>query len=114
MEEKINIQLIRDKLEAEHKELSRQIEEENARLGTREASNPDRADLAQDYSSQERRTAFLSQMEEQLEELESALNRLDEGTYGKCVNCGEQIAPARLEALPHALYCVECKSKLEG
>lgn len=114
MEEKLDIQLIRNKLEDEQTKLSARIEEESARLSSREASNPDRTDLAQDYSSQERRTAFLSQMEEQLEEVESALNRLEEGTYGKCIHCGKPIAPARLEALPHALYCVDCKSKMEG
>lgn len=114
MAEKFDIQLIRDKLEEEQKKLNESVDKERARLSSREASNPDRTDLAQDYSSKERRTAFLSQMEEQLDEVESALNRLEDGTYGKCLNCGKQIASARLEALPHTLYCVECKSKMEA
>ncbi len=40
--------------------------------------------------------------------IRAALRRIDEGTYGTCVNCGEPIAPARLEAVPHAARCIAC------
>ena len=40
------------------------------------------------------------------EEIDAALARLDAGTYGRCVDCGNDIAPARLEALPWTAYCV--------
>ena len=43
-----------------------------------------------------------------LAEIEAALGRLDDGTYGTCARCGEPIAPARLEARPTALTCVAC------
>jgi RNA polymerase-binding protein DksA len=42
--------------------------------------------------------------------IEHALSRLDDGTYGTCERCGEPIAPARLEAIPHARYCVSCSA----
>jgi DnaK suppressor protein len=45
----------------------------------------------------------------QLTETEAALRRIDEGSYGCCVNCGEQIPLPRLEALPAARYCVPCQ-----
>ena len=38
----------------------------------------------------------------------AANTRIDAGTYGRCDRCGETIAPARLEALPHTRHCVSC------
>lgn len=46
-------------------------------------------------------------------ETETALQKLDEGTYGICDDCGRAIHPDRLEALPAAVLCVECKRKEE-
>ena len=48
-----------------------------------------------------------------LAEIDAALRRIEEGTYGICVNCGAQIAPERLEAVPWATLCIECKRKEE-
>jgi DnaK suppressor protein len=45
--------------------------------------------------------------------IDSALARIDAGTYGVCVNCGAQIAPERLEAMPWATLCIDCKRKEE-
>ena len=45
--------------------------------------------------------------------IDSALNRIEGGTYGTCVNCGAQIAPERLEAMPWATLCIDCKRKEE-
>jgi RNA polymerase-binding transcription factor DksA len=45
--------------------------------------------------------------------LSAALDRLNEGTYGVCVECAELIAPARLEALPEVETCVRCQAGLE-
>ena len=45
--------------------------------------------------------------------LSSALDRLDSGEYGTCVECGEDIAPARLRAMPEVETCVTCQEKLE-
>ena len=47
-------------------------------------------------------------------QISAALNRLDAGTYGRCIRCGEQIAPARLAVLPHAAACIECQSHADG
>ena len=48
-----------------------------------------------------------------IEEIQAALARLDEGTYGACERCGEPINPARLEALPTARRCVPCQEEVE-
>jgi len=48
---------------------------------------------------------------DQLAEVENALHKFDRGTYGLCEICGQPIEPARLEALPHASLCINCKSR---
>ena len=49
-----------------------------------------------------------------LAEIEAALKRIDDGTYGVCTNCGEPIAVERLEARPWATLCIDCKRQREG
>jgi DnaK suppressor protein len=39
----------------------------------------------------------------------AALGRIDDGTYGECLNCGQEIGPKRLEAIPWARYCITCQ-----
>src|SRR6267378_692439 len=46
-----------------------------------------------------------------LQAIEEALVRLDKGTYGVCRDCGEPIAPARLNAIPWTRVCITCKDK---
>ncbi len=48
---------------------------------------------------------------ETLADIQAALARLDDGTYGICVDCGEQIQAERLEALPAAPRCLSCQAK---
>ncbi|OGP95978.1 MAG: hypothetical protein A2V53_03120 [Deltaproteobacteria bacterium RBG_19FT_COMBO_56_10] len=50
---------------------------------------------------------------EKLSEIEDALERLKDSTYGTCEECGEPIAEPRLRALPSTRVCVECMSKME-
>jgi DnaK suppressor protein len=50
---------------------------------------------------------------QQLRTIEEALLRIDEGTYGSCEDCEEEISPGRLTAIPFALRCVECQEKHE-
>ncbi len=45
--------------------------------------------------------------------IDEALRRIEDGTYGKCFNCEKQISKPRLEAVPHASFCIECKSAEE-
>jgi DnaK suppressor protein len=46
-----------------------------------------------------------------LQAIEEALHRIDKGTYGICRDCGEPIAPARLNAIPWTRVCIKCKEK---
>ena len=47
-------------------------------------------------------------------QIEAALQRIDDGSYGVCVDCGDDIAMARLEAMPTAVRCINCATAAEG
>jgi RNA polymerase-binding transcription factor DksA len=55
--------------------------------------------------------ALVSQARERLAEIEAALGRLDAGSYGRCVRCGEPISPERLAARPAAQTCIRCAGR---
>jgi len=61
----------------------------------------------------ERDLALSASANQAVEEIDRALRRMDIGTYGVCERCGKKIAVARLEALPFAALCIECKSREE-
>ncbi|HKV93534.1 MAG TPA: TraR/DksA C4-type zinc finger protein [Candidatus Angelobacter sp.] len=48
-----------------------------------------------------------------LQMVESALQRLREGSFGECINCGHEINPKRLEAVPWTRFCIACQEKME-
>ena len=50
----------------------------------------------------------------ELAQVEAALRRLDAGTYGDCIDCGNVIAPARLRVQPAALRCAACQAAVES
>ncbi len=49
----------------------------------------------------------------ELQQIDAALSRLDAGEYGDCTDCGQEIDPRRLAALPYALLCTECATRRE-
>ena len=61
----------------------------------------------------ERDLALSASATQAVEEIDRALRRMDAGTYGICERCGKKISVARLEALPFAALCIECKSREE-
>jgi DnaK suppressor protein len=58
---------------------------------------------------QQRDLALRDRNQQHLAEVEAALARLDDGTYGICVRCGRPIAQERLDALPWAAHCIDCQ-----
>ncbi|HEX4228140.1 MAG TPA: TraR/DksA family transcriptional regulator [Bryobacteraceae bacterium] len=54
-----------------------------------------------------------SQVTETLEDVRSALQRIEAGTYGRCVVCGRPIEPKRLEAVPWTPYCLEDQERID-
>ncbi|MBC8385186.1 MAG: TraR/DksA C4-type zinc finger protein [Candidatus Cloacimonetes bacterium] len=71
------------------------------------------ADLGTDTDESEKRVYYLEQEIEKMKKLNQALKRVYERSYGICQICGELISKKRLEIVPYAEYCVECKSKEE-
>jgi DnaK suppressor protein len=57
--------------------------------------------------------ALIQMKSETLNKINEALRRLEEGTYGNCFECGDEIAEARLRALPFALRCKDCEEARE-
>jgi DnaK suppressor protein len=66
------------------------------------------ADSGQVAAEQGENRALVGQLEETLAEVERALAKLDEGSYGTCESCGKTISEARLEAMPATRYCIDC------
>jgi len=64
-------------------------------------------DQAISYRQNDMRKNLMSEARQSLVYVENALNRIENGTYGKCEVCGEQIEEQRLEALPYATLCME-------
>lgn len=71
------------------------------------------ADIGSDAMEQEQAFLHASQETEYIKQLDEALKRIEDGTYGVCEECKEKIPVKRLEAYLAAEFCVACKSKLE-
>jgi DnaK suppressor protein len=72
------------------------------------------ADMATDNFEQEFTLSLMETEESVLEQIENALERIEDGTYGVCLECEGKILKTRLNAIPYAAHCVKCASKLEA
>ena len=71
------------------------------------------ADLGSDNFEQENTLNLLANEQQQLEEIRDALERVRQGTFGKCEGCETMIPKARLKEIPFARFCVNCARKHE-
>jgi RNA polymerase-binding transcription factor DksA len=71
------------------------------------------ADLGTDNFEQEFTLSLLQNEEQLLDEIGAALERMNQGTFGRCEECQGEIPKARLQAVPYTRYCVDCARKLE-
>ena len=71
------------------------------------------ADQGTDAMEREKAFLFASKSGRLLYHIDEALRRIKDKSYGKCMVCGKQISQARLEAVPHARFCISCKEKEE-
>jgi RNA polymerase-binding transcription factor DksA len=71
------------------------------------------ADLGSDNFEQEFTFSLLENEEGRLKEIGAALDRIEQGAFGRCEECHKPIAKARLQALPFARHCVDCARKLQ-
>ena len=71
------------------------------------------ADLGTETFNRERDLTILEHIEAELSDVEHALHRLDDGTYGSCEACGRPISADRLEAMPAARFCLDDQALAE-
>ena len=111
-----NFKLLRSRLESERKRLTEELEQLQANvrpLEERREGSPfgKREEEATETLELEKRLALEKRAGDLLAEVEHALKKFEDGTYGLCDICGQSIDPARLEALPQANLCMSCKSQ---
>ena len=102
----------RREIQAEVQGRMRDVREEGAWGGKMnevlDAVESSEADIQEDIEF-----ALIQMKSETLNKINEALRRLEEGTYGNCFECGEEIAEARLRALPFAVRCKDCEEARE-
>jgi DnaK suppressor protein len=83
----------------------------------RQTSTDDTQDVADQAVASYQKELLFSQGttgHTQLTLIRAALDRISEGTFGECLNCGKTIGLKRLEALPWTPYCIDCQEKIEN
>jgi DnaK suppressor protein len=112
----VNLNLLRSRLESERKRLTEELEQLKSSVrpaDERREGSPfgKREEEATESFELERRLTLEKSMRDQLAAVEHALQKFEDGTYGLCDSCGQPIDPARLEALPQASLCLNCKAR---
>jgi len=108
--------LLRARLESERKRLTDELEQLKTAMrpaDERREGSPfgKREEEATESYELERRLTLEKSIREQLASVEHALQKFEDGTYGLCDKCGRPIPPERLEALPQATLCLDCKAR---
>lgn len=98
-------------LEAERRYVENEIE--RLRRVLSEEPELELEDGDPDIIEREKSLALIRSFELRLEEIDDALNQIENGTYGICERCGTQINPERLKIMPEAKYCVSCQTVVE-
>ena len=110
-----NYDILRSRLETERERLVRESEQLRASVrpaDERREGSPfgKREEEATEAAELETRLEMEKSIRDQLAAVEHALAKFEEGTYGLCDSCGKPIGPERLEALPQASLCLDCKA----
>jgi DnaK suppressor protein len=116
------LKFFEDLIRAELKESMAYIENINKEqsMGSRESSGDlssyayHQADQGSDTNYMEHTVMMMESEREKIRKLNDAMRRLHEGSFGICEMCGEIIPDTRLQILPYATLCIECKEKVES
>lgn len=103
---------LRKQLEAERASLAAQAERLEADFldeSWKDTRSEDDAFAGTATHERERTISLARNARSVLEQIDAALERIDDGSYGSCVRCGKPISIARLEAIPQATYCMDCQ-----
>jgi DnaK suppressor protein len=109
-----NSRLFRERLLAKKDELLQSVQK--SEQDGREADEEGTQDLADKAANAYTKEFLFHQSDDNrrvLQLVNEALERIEQGSYGVCVSCQEEVQNRRLEAVPWASYCVDCQSKLE-
>jgi DnaK suppressor protein len=113
--------LRKEKVELYRKQLCarREALAEDLRLATAQLINDESVYTdSVDQAAAETDKSFTLQMKNRerdvLWQIDEALRRLDEGSFGECERCGESISEGRIEAFPFTTLCIDCKAELES
>lgn len=98
---------LRDELTSEQTNLTSQLEELEQTGGSAGFADEGFADTAQVSAEQGESRMLAAELRRELDDVELAIARLGEGTYGTCVVCGVAISDERLEAMPATKWCIE-------
>ncbi|MBA7623505.1 RNA polymerase-binding transcription factor DksA [subsurface metagenome] len=112
----VGFNLLRARLESEQKRLNEELEQLKSSVrpaNERREGSPfgKREEEATESFELERRLTLEKRLRDQLADVGHALQKFEDGSYGLCDNCGKPIAPARMEALPRASLCLDCKAR---
>lgn len=104
----------REQLEKMRQEILREVrmaEETSRNLG--QGDVPDIGDMSSQTYDRDVLYNLSEVQRQRVRDIEAALERLDQGEYGICLRCGDEIAPRRMEVRPFSRYCIECKTEVE-
>ena len=106
-------------LEERRREIMEQVQEKIRDVRSEGANNPNQGVLDAVESSEadiqdDIEFALIQMKSETLNKIEEALHRLEDGTFGYCFECGEEISERRLRALPFAVRCKDCEEARES
>ena len=108
-DERERLAAMRSQYESEHLT----TESESDSVSELSAHAQHQADLGTETFNRERDLSILEHIEAELSDVEHALHRLDDGTYGSCEACGRAISADRLEAMPAARFCLDDQALAE-
>ncbi|MEH6558104.1 MAG: TraR/DksA family transcriptional regulator [Oceanicoccus sp.] len=105
----MNYQLVEDKLNNKLGELEERLS--HVKRDVSKSHSTDSSEQAQERENDEVLEEIGRETDLAIREIRLALERIHNGTYGQCSDCGEAINPARLDAIPETVHCVSCASK---
>jgi DnaK suppressor protein len=114
----VEMEELRGELEADAKHLKEEIRDAEQEIvgllrdGGDGAGN-DQADVGSTTLERDHEMSLANNARDMLDQIERALSRIDNGTYGVCESCGKAIGKGRLQAFPRATLCVSCKEREE-
>ncbi len=108
----VDVKAVEKQLKARLKELGERSEVIEADLQA--PLDPDFEEQANELEDQDAESGIDAVIRSEISQIELALSRIEDGDYGECANCGNDIAEKRLEAQPTAILCIDCATAAEA